>query len=103
MQLNKGKKNLCSCSILGNISQENVFYDILEGNNAFLSYKTEKFKKSKKWRFSQGKNVFGPKMAIFPNFFFLGNIFMENVYYDILKQKNAFKRYKKKTFTKSKN
>ena len=33
--------------ILGNIGQENVFYDILEGKNAFLSYKNKKFKKLK--------------------------------------------------------
>ena len=33
--------------ILGNIVQENVFYDILEGKNAFLAYKKKKFKKSK--------------------------------------------------------
>ena len=32
---------------LGNIGQENVFYDILERKNAFLSYKNKKFKKSK--------------------------------------------------------
>ena len=32
---------------LGNIGQENVFYDILERNNAVLSYKNKKFKKSK--------------------------------------------------------
>ena len=32
---------------LGNIGQENVFYDILEQKNAFLSYKKENFKKSK--------------------------------------------------------
>ena len=32
---------------LGNIGQENVFYDILERKNAFLSYKTKNFKKSK--------------------------------------------------------
>ena len=32
----------------GNIGQENVFYDILEGKNVFLSYKNKKFKKSKK-------------------------------------------------------
>ena len=32
---------------LGNIDQENVFYDILEQNNAFLGYKKQKFKKSK--------------------------------------------------------
>ena len=32
---------------LGNTDQDNVFYDILEGKNAFLSYKNMKFKKSK--------------------------------------------------------
>ena len=32
---------------LDNISQENVFYDILEQKNAFLTYKNKKFNKSK--------------------------------------------------------
>ena len=32
---------------LGNIGQEKVFYDILEGKNAFLGYKNNKVKKSK--------------------------------------------------------
>ena len=32
---------------LGNIGQENVFYDILERKNAYLSYKNKKFKTSK--------------------------------------------------------
>ena len=39
---------------LGNIEQENVFYDILERKNAFLGYKFNKFKKSKNWHFSKG-------------------------------------------------
>ena len=43
---------------------------------------------------------FGPKMAIFPIFFFLGNIGQENVFYDILERKNAFLGYKKKKFKK---
>ena len=30
---------------LGNLVQENVFYDILERKNAFLDYKNKKFKK----------------------------------------------------------
>ena len=34
---------------LSNISQENVFCDILERKNAFLGYKNNKFKKSKNW------------------------------------------------------
>ena len=32
---------------LGNIGQENVFYDILQRKNAFLGYKNKKFKYSK--------------------------------------------------------
>ena len=37
---------------LGNIGQENVFYDILERKNVFLGYKNNKSKKSKNWHFS---------------------------------------------------
>ena len=56
---------------LGNIGQENVFYDILERKNAFLAYKKKKFKKSKNCHFPNGlTHGFGPKMAIFPIFFF---------------------------------
>ena len=40
--------------ILGDIGQENVFYDILEWENAFVGYKNENFKKSKTWEFSKG-------------------------------------------------
>ena len=36
---------------LGNIGQENVFYDILERKNAFLGYKNKKSKKSKNCHF----------------------------------------------------
>ena len=32
--------------ILGKITQKNVFYEILEGRNAFLDYKNKKLKKS---------------------------------------------------------
>ena len=38
---------------LGIIRQENVFYDIPEGKNAFLGYKNKKFKKAKNGRFFQ--------------------------------------------------
>ena len=31
--------------VLGNIGQENFFYDILERKNAFVGYKKKKFKK----------------------------------------------------------
>ena len=36
-----------STFFLGNIGQENVFYDILERKNASLGYKNKKFKMSK--------------------------------------------------------
>ena len=87
-----------------NIGQGNVFYDILENKNAFLGYKNKKFKKSKKSTFIQKglTHGFGPKIAIFPTFF-LVNIGQENVFYDILKRKNAFLGYKKEKFKKSKN
>ena len=45
---------------------------------------------------------FGPKMAIFQPFFFLGNMGQENVFYDILERKSAFLGYKNKKFKKSK-
>ena len=38
---------------LGNIGQENMFYDILEPKNAFLGYKNKKFENSKKLTFFQ--------------------------------------------------
>ena len=46
---------------------------------------------------------FGPKMAIFPTFFFIGNIAQENVFYDILEGKKEFLGNKNKKFEKSKN
>ena len=56
---------------LGIIGKENVFYDILEWENAFLGYKTKNFKKSKNLRFSKGvKQWFWPKNGHFSNFFF---------------------------------
>ena len=75
---------------LGNIDQENVFYDILERKNAILGYKNKKFKRSKNGHFS--------------NFFWGGgNIGQENVFYDILKRKSAILPYKNQQFKKSKN
>ena len=41
---------------LGNIDQENVFYNILERKNASQEYKNKKFKKSKNWHFSKVVN-----------------------------------------------
>ena len=76
---------------LDNLGHQNVFYDILERKNAFLGCKNKKLKKSKNWHFSKGVNPwFWSKNGHFSNFFFLGNIGQENVFYDILEQKNAF-------------
>ena len=60
-----------------NLGQENVFYDILQRENAFPGYKKKKFKID---IFAKGlTHGFGPKMAISPTFF-LGNIGQENVF-----------------------
>ena len=56
---------------LGNIGQENAFYDILERKNTCLGYKNKKFKKSKNWHFSKEVNPwFWSKNGHFSNFFF---------------------------------
>ena len=79
---------------LGNIGHENVFYDILERKNAFLSYKDKKIKKSKNWHFSKGVNPrFWSRNGHFSNFSFR-QYRQENVFYDILERKNAFIGYK---------
>ena len=81
-----------------------MFYDILERKKAFLGYKTRSSKSRKIDIFLKGlTHGFGPKMAFFLTFFFLGNIDKENVFYDILERKNAFIGYKNKNFKKSKN
>ena len=83
-------------SFLGNIGQENVFYDILEGKNASLGYKNKKFKKSKDWHFFQGDNPwFCSKNGHFSNFFFR-QYRPGKCLYDIPKQKNAFLGFKTK-------
>ena len=89
---------------LGSIGQENVFYDILEQENDCLTNKNNKFKKSKNWHFFKGVNpCFWSKNGHFSNFSFLGNRGQENVFYNIVEQKNAFLGYKNKKFKKSKN
>ena len=51
---------------LGNIQQENVFYDIQKRKNAFLGYKNKKLKKSKIDIFPKGlTHGSGWKFAIF--------------------------------------
>ena len=84
---------------LGNIGQENIFYDILKRKNAFLGYKNKKFKKSKNWHFSKRVNPwFWYKKRPFFQLLFLGNIGQENVFYDILAQKDAFLGYKRRSW-----
>ena len=66
--------------------------------------KTRSSKKSKNWHFSKGVNPwFWSKNGLFSNFFFLGNLGQENVFYDILEPKNAFQGYKNKKLKNSKN
>ena len=89
---------------LCNIGLENVFYDIVEGKSAFLGYKNKKFKKSKNWHSSKWVNPwFWSKNGHFSKLFFSANIRQENVFYDILKRRNAFLGFKNRKFKKSKN
>ena len=89
---------------LGDIGEENVFYDISERKTAFLGYKNKKFKKSKNSNLTKGVNPwFLSKYGHFFKFFVFGNIGQENVFHDILERKNAFLGYKNKKFKKSKN
>ena len=56
---------------LGNISQENVFHDILEQKDAILSYKTRSSNARKIDIFPKGlTHGYGPKMAIFRSLLF---------------------------------
>ena len=89
---------------LGNIGQENVFNNILERKKRLSSLSKEKVKKVEKLTFFQGVNPwFWSKNGHFSNFFFLGNIEQENVFYDIVERRNAFLGYKNKKLKKSKN
>ena len=93
------KSSFFQLFILGNIGQENVFYDILEPKNAFLGYKNKKFKNSKNWHFSKEVSPwFWSKNGHLSTRFFLGNIGQDNVFYDILERKNAFLDYEYKFF-----
>ena len=51
------------------LNQKSVFYDILEGRNAFLDYKNKKLKKSKNWDFFKGVSPwFWSKIGTFARF-----------------------------------
>ena len=76
-----------------------IFYN---GKTPFQAIKTTSSKSLKIKIFPKElTHGFGPKMAMFPTFF-LRNIEQKNVFYDILKRKNAFLGYKNKKFKKSK-
>ena len=69
-----------------------------------VGYKNKKFKKSKNSHFSKGVNsLFWSIDGHFLKLFFLINVRLENVFYDILERKNAFLGYKNKKFKKWKN
>ena len=90
--------------ILGNVGQENVFYDILEGKNAFLGYEKKKLKQSKIQIFCKGvTHGFGPKLAIFPSSYFRQSRPGKCVLGYSRTEKNAFLSYKNKKLKKSKN
>ena len=73
---------------IGNIGQENVFYEILERENTFLGYKNKKFKKSKNCIILKGLiHGFWTKMSFFWTSVFYGKIGQENVFDHILEQK----------------
>ena len=81
-----------------------MFYDIVEGRNAFLDYRNKNWKKSKNWDFFKGVSPwFWSKIVIFfPDFYFRENG-RKNVFYEILKGRNASLGYKNKKLKKAKN
>ena len=87
---------------LGNIGQENVFYDILERKNVFLGHKNKNFKSQKIEIFPKGLVHGLVQNWLFFEPFILGNISQE-MFYDILERENIFLGYKNKTFKKSEN
>ena len=73
------------------------FTIFLNKKTAFHSIKTTDLKSRKIEIFPKGlTHGFVQKMAIFPCLFFFCNIGQENVFYNILEQKNAFLAFKKK-------
>ena len=77
-----------------------IFYN---GKAPFWAIKTRSSKRGKIDIFQKGlTHGLGPKMAIFPYFFFC-IIRKEHVFYDIQERKNAFLGYKNQKFKKSKN
>ena len=90
---------------LGNIGQENVFYDILEQKkNPFQAIERRNYKSRKIDIFPKGLNHgFSPKMAIFPNSFFQAIQARKMSFTIFYNQNNSFLGYKNNKFKKSKN
>ena len=89
---------------LGNIGQENVFYDILQRKNSFLGFKKKKIKKSKNWHFSKGVNLsfWSQRWAFFKTLFFRQYRQGKCLSRYSRKKKQAFLGYKNKKFKTSK-
>ena len=69
-----------------------------KGKTPFQALKIRSSKSRKIDIFSKGlTHGFGPNIVSFPTFF-LSNIGQENVFYNLLEQKNVFLAYKKKKF-----
>ena len=95
-----------TCFFFQTIQARKMSFAIFQNEKTpFQALKTRSSKSRKIAIFSKGlTDGFGPKMAIFRTSFFLGVIGQENVFYDILEQKNVFLGQKKnKMFKKSKN
>ena len=75
--------------ILGNIGQEVEFCDIIEIKKVCLSYKNKTLKRSKNKDFLKGMFLNLVKNWPFFHVFILGNIGQENVFTDILEEKNV--------------
>ena len=89
---------------LGNIAQENVFYDILHRKNAFVASKKKSLKSQKTDFFVKGlTHGFGLKMPAFPTFFLRQYRPGKCLLRFSTSKKNAFVAYENKKFKKSKN
>ena len=78
-----------------------IFYN---EKTPFQAIKTRSLKSRKMAIFPKRVNTwFWSKNNHFSNFFFLGNIGKENVFYNILERKNAFLGYRNKNFKKLTN
>ena len=79
--------------ILDNISQENVFYDILERKKRLSRLYKQEVEKLEKFRFLQkGWSIVLVQTCPFFHLFILGNICQGNVFYNILKGKKRLCR-----------